>query len=44
MHLGIADPTDIVHLESTADVEVRWLVNPDPADTGFLARAVDPAG
>jgi NADPH-dependent ferric siderophore reductase len=44
VHLEISDPADIVPVETDASIEVRWLVNPDPADTGFLARAVDPAG
>jgi NADPH-dependent ferric siderophore reductase len=43
-HLEITDPADIVDVKTDASIEVRWLVNPDPADAGFLARAVDPAG
>lgn len=42
-HLEIGDPADIVPVATDASIEVRWLVNPDPTDTGFLARAVDPA-
>ncbi|TFV79244.1 siderophore-interacting protein [Blastococcus sp. CT_GayMR19] len=43
--LEIADPADIVMtMDTHASVEVRWLVNTNPADVGFLARAVDPAG
>jgi NADPH-dependent ferric siderophore reductase len=42
-HLEITDPADIVPVDTDAAVEVRWLVNPDPDDVGFLARAVDPA-
>jgi NADPH-dependent ferric siderophore reductase len=44
VHLEIADLADVVPVHTDADVDVQWLVNPDPADTGFLARAVDPAG
>ncbi len=43
-HLEITDPADIVDVKTDASIEVRWLVNPDPDDSGFLARAVDPAG
>jgi NADPH-dependent ferric siderophore reductase len=43
-HLEITDPADIVDVKTDAAIEVRWLVKPDPDDTGFLARAVDPAG
>jgi NADPH-dependent ferric siderophore reductase len=43
VHLEIGDLADVVPMETAAAVEVRWLVNPDPTDTGFLARAVDPA-
>jgi NADPH-dependent ferric siderophore reductase len=43
-HLEIADPADIIGVDTDASIDVRWLVNPDPTDTGFLARAVDPAG
>ena len=43
MHLEIGDLADVVPMETAAAVDVRWLVNPDPTDTGFLARAVDPA-
>jgi len=42
--MEIGDPADIVPVKTDASIEVRWLVNPDPTDTGFLARAVDPAG
>jgi NADPH-dependent ferric siderophore reductase len=42
--LEIDDPADIVPRKTDASIDVRWLVNPDPTDTGFLARAVDPAG
>lgn len=42
-YLEIIDPADIVALETDAEVELRWLVNPDPTDAGFLARAVDAA-
>lgn len=41
-HLEIADPADIIDVKTDAAIEIRWMVNPDPADTGFLARAVDP--
>jgi NADPH-dependent ferric siderophore reductase len=41
-HLEIADPADIVPVHTDAAVDVQWLANPDPSDTGFLARAVDP--
>ena len=41
--LEIGDPADIVPVATDASIEVRWLVNPDPTDAGFLARAVDPA-
>jgi NADPH-dependent ferric siderophore reductase len=44
VHLEIGDPADIVAVETAASIDVRWLVNPDPTDTAFLARAVDPAG
>jgi NADPH-dependent ferric siderophore reductase len=44
LHLEISDPADIVDVKTDAAIEVRWLVNPDPDDVGFLARAVDPAG
>jgi NADPH-dependent ferric siderophore reductase len=44
VHLEIGDPADIVPVKTDASIELRWLVNPDPADIGFLARAVDPAG
>jgi NADPH-dependent ferric siderophore reductase len=43
-HLEITDPADIVPVDTDAAIEVRWLVNPDPDDAGFLARTVDPAG
>lgn len=36
----ITDPADEIPLETRSSVEVRWLVNPDVGDTGFLARAV----
>ncbi|MFK5592655.1 siderophore-interacting protein, partial [Escherichia coli] len=35
---------DVLPLESPSDVDVRWLVNPDTPDVGFLARAIDTAG
>ncbi|MFT4010689.1 MAG: siderophore-interacting protein [Nocardioidaceae bacterium] len=38
--LEIGDPADELPLRTKAAVEIRWLVNPDPDDTGFLARAV----
>ncbi|TFV68693.1 siderophore-interacting protein [Blastococcus sp. CT_GayMR20] len=44
VHLEIGDPADMVPLQTASSIEVRWLVNPDPTDTSFLARAVDPAG
>ena len=43
MHLEIGDPADIVPVKTDASIDLRWLVNADPTDTGFLARAVDPA-
>jgi NADPH-dependent ferric siderophore reductase len=38
--IEIGDPADIVDLKSESGVDVRWLVNPDPADVGFLAAAL----
>ncbi|GIF75932.1 siderophore-interacting protein [Asanoa siamensis] len=37
----IESPADILDLKCPEQVTLDWLVNPDPADTGFLARAVD---
>jgi NADPH-dependent ferric siderophore reductase len=39
-HLEVVDPADIVDLPSDASLDVNWLVNPDPADASFLARAL----
>lgn len=38
--LEVGDPTDALPIETQATVEVRWLLNADPSDTDFLARAV----
>ncbi|MDQ7910700.1 siderophore-interacting protein [Phytohabitans sp. ZYX-F-186] len=47
-HVEVGAAADILDLKVPEQVAVNWLVNPDPADTGFLARAVDggpwPAG
>lgn len=34
---------DVLELAAPEGVRVEWLVNPDPTDIGFLARAVDAA-
>lgn len=39
--LEISNPDDVIPLDTNAAVDVRWLVNPNPADTGFLARSMD---
>ncbi|MDN5894168.1 MAG: siderophore-interacting protein [Nocardioides sp.] len=39
--LEISDPQDIIDVQNSSQVQVKWLINPDLADTGFLARAVD---
>ncbi len=36
----ITDPTDELTLPTPGDVQVHWLLNTDPGDSGFLARAV----
>jgi NADPH-dependent ferric siderophore reductase len=41
--LEIGDPADIVDLHTDSALDIRWLINPAPADTGFLARAVEAA-
>ena len=43
VHLEIADALDIICLHTDASIEIQWMVNPDPDDVGFLARAVDRA-
>lgn len=40
-HIEIGDAEDIIDLDNPSHVQVNWLVNPDPADSGFLANAVD---
>jgi NADPH-dependent ferric siderophore reductase len=40
-YLEIGSPADILDLKCPEQVTVHWLVNPDPDDAGFLARAVD---
>ncbi|BCB91695.1 siderophore-interacting protein [Phytohabitans suffuscus] len=40
-YLEVGDPADILPLKCPAQVDVRWLVNPDPDDAAFLARALD---
>lgn len=42
-HLEVGDNEDILDLENRSQVQVSWLLNADPSDTGFLARAVDDA-
>lgn len=39
--LEIPDPSDALPLDTPAGADVRWLVNRDPSDTGFLARSMD---
>ncbi len=41
--IEIDSAEDAIDLERPAGVEVAWLVNPDVADTGFLARAAEDA-
>jgi NADPH-dependent ferric siderophore reductase len=41
--LEITDPADIIGLDTLSSVDVQWLVNPDPEDAGFLARALEAA-
>jgi NADPH-dependent ferric siderophore reductase len=41
--IEIGDAADIVDLHTDSTVEVRWMVNPDPDDVGFLARAIEAA-
>ena len=47
-YLEVGDPAEILDLKCPEQVTVHWLVNPEPADTAFLARAIDegpwPAG
>jgi NADPH-dependent ferric siderophore reductase len=38
--IEIENLDDVLALSTRAAVDVRWLVNPDPSDTGLLARAV----
>lgn len=40
----VPDLADAVELAAPAGLRVQWLVNPDAADTGFLARAITAAG
>lgn len=40
-YLEVGHPAEILDLKCPEQVAVNWLVNPDPADTGFLARALD---
>lgn len=42
-HLEVDSAEDILDLENPSQVSLSWLINPDPSDTGFLARAVDTA-
>ncbi|MDG4825370.1 siderophore-interacting protein [Asanoa sp. WMMD1127] len=42
-HLEVNGDADIIDLERPEHVTVDWLVNPDPDDIAFLARAVDGA-
>ena len=39
--LEIPDPSDEIPLDTPSGADVRWLVNPDPSDTAFLARSID---
>jgi NADPH-dependent ferric siderophore reductase len=41
--LEVGDAADVVDLPTEAAVDVRWLVNPEPADAGFLAAALQEA-
>ncbi|MFC0527549.1 siderophore-interacting protein [Phytohabitans kaempferiae] len=40
-YLEVGDQADILDLKCPEQVTAHWLINPDPADTAFLARAVD---
>jgi NADPH-dependent ferric siderophore reductase len=40
-YLEIGGEADVLELKCPEQVSVHWLVNPDPADVAFLARAVD---
>jgi NADPH-dependent ferric siderophore reductase len=40
-YLEVADPADILELKRPDQVAVHWLVNTDPGDVTFLARALD---
>ncbi|MEV0718978.1 siderophore-interacting protein [Asanoa sp. NPDC050611] len=40
-YLEIDDDADILDLKCPEQLTVHWLVNPDPNDIAFLARAVD---
>lgn len=42
-YLEVADPGDALELKRPEQVAVHWLVNTDPADVTFLARALDGA-
>jgi len=42
-HLEVTEAEDVIELDNPSQVELNWLINPDPGDTGFLARAVDEA-
>lgn len=39
-YLEVADPADVLELKRPDQVAVRWLVNTDPDDAAFLARAL----
>ncbi|WP_019202735.1 siderophore-interacting protein [Tsukamurella sp. 1534] len=42
--LEVESEGDRLDLTAPSGVDVRWLVNPDTADAGFLARSVEAAG
>jgi len=42
-YLEVADPADAIELKRPDRVAVHWLVNADPDDVAFLARALDGA-
>lgn len=41
--IEVESEDDVLALGSPSDVDIRWLVNPDTDDVGFLARAIDTA-